>query len=156
MDGPLADAPIGLMMDSETKVQRLLEAYRAAFEAFDVSRIADHFSYPFLIASDGDEIDVTIIDSREAWIPQVERLVAVYRTIGVRSARAIRVRMTEFTPRLAQAIVRWRLIEGDGATLYDFDAAYTLADVGPEIRIIAIVHNETPRLRAMIERRRDR
>ena len=79
---------------------------------------------------------------------------AAYRAIGVRSAEVRELRVTELTPRLAQAAVRWGLIDGEGGRLYDFDAAYTLADLGQGMRITAIAHNETPRLRAFLERQR--
>jgi hypothetical protein len=42
----------------------------------------------------------------------------------------------------------------EGGRIYDFDASYTLADLGEGMRITAIAHNETPRLRALIERQR--
>jgi hypothetical protein len=136
------------------KVHEFLEVYRAAFEAFDVSAIAGLFAFPCQITSDAGEIEVTVVPTREAWASQIERLLAAYRAIGVRSAEAGELRVIELTPRLAQAAVNWRLIDGEGATLYDFDATYTLADLGQGMRITAIAHNETPRLRALVGRRR--
>jgi hypothetical protein len=46
------------------------------------------------------------------------------------------------------------LFDEQGRPIYDFDASYTLADLGEGMRITAIAHNETPRLRAVIERQR--
>jgi hypothetical protein len=126
-------------MGKRSKVRDFLDAYRAAFEAFDVSAIADLFSYPCQITADAGEIDVTLVPTREAWLPQIERLVAAYRAMDVRSADLVELRVFELTPRLALAAVRWRLIDREGATLYDFDAAYTLADLGQGMRITAIV-----------------
>lgn len=88
-------------MGELSKVRDFLHAYRSTFEAFDVSAIADLFSYPCQITADTGEIDVTMIPAREAWIPQIERLVAGYRAMDVRSAEALEHRVIELTPRLA-------------------------------------------------------
>jgi hypothetical protein len=89
---------------------------------------------------------------RETWLPQIERLVAAYRELGVRSAETLELQVIELTPRLAQATVHWGLVDHAGGPIYEFDASYTLADLGDGLRITAIAHNETPRLRAAIQR----
>jgi hypothetical protein len=141
-------------MHEPSAVQRCLDAYRAAFKAFDVSAIADLFSYPCQITTDVGEIEVTTVPTREAWVPQLERLVGAYRMIGVRSAEFMELSTSELTSRLAQATVHWGLVDADGQRLYDFTASYTLADRGEGLRIIAIAHNETPLLRAVLGRQR--
>lgn len=143
-------------MHEPSAVQRFLDAYRAAFEVFDVSAIADLFSYPCQITSDAGEIAITTVPTREAWVPQIERLVEAYRTIGVRSAEILELGTSELTPRLAQATVHWGLVDAGGQRLYDFTASYTLADRGEGLRISALAHNETPRLRAFLGRQRPR
>jgi len=90
-------------MGERSKVHDFLDVYRAAFEAFDVSAIADLFAYPCQITSDAGEIEVAVVPTHEAWASQMERLVAAYRKIGVRSAEAGELRVTELTPNLAQA-----------------------------------------------------
>jgi len=140
------------MMSKRSRADQFLDAYRAAFEASDVLAIADLFSYPCQVTSDAGEITVTTVRSREAWLPQIHRLLAAYRAIGVRSAQILELQMIELTPRLAQATVRWGPVDQEGAPIYEFDASYTLADLGEGMRITAIAHNETPRLRAALER----
>jgi hypothetical protein len=140
-----------LTTGARSTIQEFLGAYRTAFEAFDVAAIADLFSYPCQITSGDAEIAVATIPNRQAWVPQIERLVAAYRAIGVWSAEVLMLQVVEFTPRLAQAAVRWGLVDREGGRIYDFDASYTLADLGQGLRITAIAHNETPRLRASIE-----
>jgi hypothetical protein len=135
-------------------VRDFLDAYRAAFEAFDVPAIADLFSYPSQVTSDAGELAVTTVPTREAWIPQIERLFAAYRAVGVQAAEVLGLHVTYLTPRLAQATVHWGLVDEEGGRIYDFDASYTLADLGEGMRITAIAHNETPRLRASLERQR--
>jgi hypothetical protein len=137
-----------------SKVQEFLDAYCSAFEAFDVAAVADLFSYPCQIAGGEPEVTVTTLANRDVWLPQIERLLAAYRAIGVHSAEVRELRAVELTPRLAQAAVRWALLDQEREAIYDFDACYTLADFGQGMRITAIAHNETPRLRAAIDRRR--
>ncbi len=143
-------------MGKKEEVRDFVDAYRMAFDAFDPVAIADLFFYPCQITSDAGEISVVTVPTRDIWLPQIERLVEAYRSIGVRSAEVIELQVVELTPRLAQAAISWRLVDGSGQPLYDFDAAYTLGDPGTGLRIAAIAHNETPRLRAALARSRVR
>jgi hypothetical protein len=52
--------------------------------------------------------------------------------------------------------VHWALVDGADARIYEFDAAYTLADLGEGLRVTAIAHNETPRLLAALGGRQPR
>ena len=140
-------------MTEHSTVGDFLDAYRAAFEAYDAPAVADLFAYPCQISSDAGAVSVTTVPTRDAWLPQLERLLGGYQVIGVRSADVLEQRVTELTPRLAQADVRWRLVGGEERALYEFDATYTLADLGDGFRIAAIAHNETPKLRALLQRR---
>jgi hypothetical protein len=60
------------------------------------------FLLPRQAISDAGEIAVTTVPSREAWLPQIERLVAAYRAIGVASAQVLELQVIELTPRLVQ------------------------------------------------------
>jgi hypothetical protein len=132
---------------------RFLDAYQRAFEALDAPAIADLFLYPSHVTSDAGEVEVRAIPSREEWLPQVERLVGAYRAVGVRSAEARAVDSVTLTPLLTQVRVRWGLVDEVGDTIYEFDAAYTLAGIAGDFRIAALAHNELPRLRAAVEQR---
>jgi hypothetical protein len=132
-------------------IEKFLDGYRNAFETFDASAVADLFTYPCQITSDAGERPVTTVADREAWVGQLERLLDTYREIGVRSAEILDAQVTELGPRLVQATVRWRLLDHAGARIYDFDASYTLLDVGQGLRLAAIAHNETARLRAALD-----
>ncbi len=134
-------------------IQRFFDAHRARFEAYDAPGVADLFAYPCHVTSDVGEVTSATVATRDAWLPQVDRLLAGYRRIGVRSAAVLEQHVTALTERLAQVDVRWQLIGGEERALYDFDATYTLADLGDGFRIAAIAHNETPKLRALLERR---
>ncbi|HSL63945.1 MAG TPA: hypothetical protein VK874_04735 [Gaiellaceae bacterium] len=142
------------MAPERTGIEDFLDAYRNAFEAFDASAVADLFTYPCQITSDAGETSVTTVADRETWAGQLERLLDTYREIGVRSAEILDAQVTELSPRLVQATVRWRLLDRAGARIYDFDASYTLLDGGEGMRLAAIAHNETGRLRAAVEQGR--
>jgi hypothetical protein len=97
-------------------------------------------------------VDVSVA-SRDEWVGQIERLLAMYRAIGVHSARALHLSATELSPRLGRAEVHWALSDAAGGLLYDFHATYTLARLGDDWRIAAIAHDEIPRYRACLARR---
>jgi hypothetical protein len=88
-----------------------------------VEAIVDLFSYPCQITSDAGEVTVTTVGTREAWVPEVERLVSAFREIGVRSAAFLELYVIELTSRLAQVTVRWALADGKGRSIYDFEAS---------------------------------
>lgn len=142
------------MVSERHEIQDFLRAYRSAFEAFDASAVVDLFTYPCQITSDAGERPVTTVADREEWGGQLERLLDAYRQIDVRSAEILDAQVTELSPRLAQATVRWRLLDEAGARIYDFDASYTLLDIGQGMQLAAIAHNETARLRAALEQTR--
>ena len=140
-------------MTVENGAHEFFEAYRTAFEALDARTIGDFFAYPCQVTSDADRVTVQTVSSREAWTPVLEGLVGAYRRIGVQSAEMLELQVFALSPRLMQASVGWRLIDGKGRALYDFDSSYTVADLGEGWRITAIAHNEGPRLREQMPRR---
>ncbi len=145
-------------MSSETTpgVSAFFDSYRTAFERFDAPAIAGHFAYPSHVTSDTGTLALSTIASLEEWIGKIERLLGMYRAIGVSSARILDLAPTELSPRLVQAIVHWELHDGAGQLLYDFEAAYTLGEIDGKLRIAAIAHDEIPRYRACLARLRSR
>ena len=137
-------------MSDPSPITAFLDGYRAAFESFDTAAISDHFAYPFQVTSDAGEISVVTVPSRDAWLPQLERLVGTYRAIGVHTADVLELHVEELTPKLGQASVHWGLVTAARAPIYDFTASYTIANTGDGMRITAIAHNETPKLRAFV------
>lgn len=141
------------MPDLPADVARFFESYRTAFERFDAAAIADLFGYPTHVTSDGEEVGVLCIATRQEWIRQLDRLLAMYRELGVQSARLVGASVSTLSDRLVQATVRWALDDATGRLLYSFDATYTLGTVGGALRITAIAHNELPRYREALARR---
>ena len=134
----------------EQRVEAFLRSYRTAFEQLDSAQIAAHFAFPLHLASDSGEITLTVVPSLGDWLPQLERLVGAYRTIGLRSAQPEEARIQVVSPRLLQVQVRWRLLGGRGAELYTFTTGYTLAEEQEGLRIVALAHDELPLLRGRL------
>lgn len=133
-------------------VDAFFDSYRAAFERSDVSAIADHFAFPLHITSDAGQVAPLTVATRQDWIGIVQRLLAVRRAIGFSFARALNLVAIELSSRLIQAVVHWSLLDSAGGTLYDFNAAYSLATIDGVVRITAISHNEVPRYREYLAR----
>ena len=133
-------------------VARFFESYRAAFERYDSAAIADLFGYPTHVTSDGGEVSLACIATRQEWIRQLDRLLGMYREIGVHTARLAGGSASTLSDRLVQATVRWALEDAGGRLLYHFDAIYTLARIDGTLRITAIAHNELPRYREALAR----
>jgi hypothetical protein len=137
---------------SKRRAREFFETYRTAFERYDAAAIADLFAYPSHVTGDAAEVALTPVTSREAWVGQLERLLALYRAIGAVSARPAQLTVVELSPWVLQALVHWELTDQNGAALYDFQAAYTLVELGGALRISSVAHNEVPRYRACLAR----
>jgi hypothetical protein len=107
------------------------------------------------MTSDAGEVELTAAPARDEWRDQIERLIDMYRAIGVRSARILQMTSTDLSPRVAQTMIHWALRDGSGGDLYDFHALYTLVEVEGELRIGAIAHDEVPRAQDFMARRSD-
>jgi hypothetical protein len=123
------------------------ESYRVAFAHGDVGAILDHFAFPCHITSEAREVALTSIASREEGTRMVENLLAMYRDVGVSTARVLDLAAFEVSPRLHVALVHWSLDDARGARVYAFDASYTLASLDDVLRITTIAHNEILRYR---------
>jgi hypothetical protein len=76
----------------------------------------------------------------------IERVNEMYRAMGVRGAAIRELRVTDVSPQVALARVRWAL-RGDGdQPIYEFDAIYTLALFNAALKIVQVVsENEQPK-----------
>jgi hypothetical protein len=135
-----------------SSVHDFIDAYRRACEASDAAAMGDLFGYPCQVTGDNGRLTVTPFPSRDALAPAIGRILSGYRAIGVSRVQVLGLDVQELSPRLAHALVRWRLRDSHGMSLYEFGASYTLADLGEGWRITAIAHNETAHLRAAMQR----
>ena len=76
--------------DTFPRVQALLESYCLAFERFDTAAIAEHFIYSGYIASDGAEVMLISIASRQDCIEAVDKVIAMQRQLGAPSCTMYR------------------------------------------------------------------
>ena len=130
------------------RVQAFVASYAAAFEALDVDRIADHFTFPLHVAGEGRDVTVTAVATRDQWTGVLEGLVRRYTELRFRTARALDVATLPVSDRVAATSVRWQLVGADGP-LYEFTAIYMLVAMRDGYRICAIAHDEIARSRAL-------
>jgi hypothetical protein len=133
-------------------VKAFFEAYCAAFEALDVEAIADCVAYPSHIVSDGDDVTMIAMSNRQDCLTAMNRVVVLHRQLGAPSGRIHDLSILTLSPRLVQASLRMDVLDGGSRLLYDFQASYSLARFADAWRIVAIAHNQIPRLLRCIAR----
>lgn len=134
-------------------VKAFFQAYCAAFQALDVEAIANCVAYPSHIVSDGDEVTLIAIANRQQCLVTMSRVVELHRQLGAPSGRIHDLSITELSPRLAQASLTMEALDRASNHLYDFQATYSLARFSGEWRIVAIAHNQIPRLLRCVAQR---
>lgn len=128
-------------------VRAFFTSYCAAFIRQDAPAIAKHFAQEVHTTSDnGRDVDVNVASASE-WRQTIDRLLEMYRALGVGSVEATGLATDALSSRLVQARLRWALHDRAGRPLYEFDAMYTLARHTEIFRITAIAHNEIPQYR---------
>lgn len=137
-------------MPDESAAKAFIDRYRRTFETFDVDAITGCYAFPVLVVSQADDVTTTSVPAADGWRPQVERIVAAYRLLGVSGATVASLEIAAVAPGIAHATVTWSLHRASGEPVYDFTASYTLADLTEGTRIVAIAHDEAPKLRAAV------
>jgi len=137
-------------MPDSAAVGAFIQRYRATFASFNVDAIGACFAFPLLVTGEADAVSVVSVPAAEAWRPQLERITGAYRLLGITGAEVLDLRAVEVTPGIAHAVVHWSLRTADGAEAYAFTASYTLADLPGGTRIVAIAHDESPKLAAAV------
>jgi ketosteroid isomerase-like protein len=139
---------------SAEQVRAFLDAHAAAFHAFDKDAVADRYSYPAHVVTYNGGVRLLAVPTREAWTAVIERILEMYRAMGVRGAAIRALRVSDMSPQVALARVRWAL-QGDGdQPLYEFDATDTLALFDRELKIVQVVsENEQPKFLGVMRAR---
>ncbi|QOG21467.1 MULTISPECIES: hypothetical protein [Bradyrhizobium] len=134
-------------------VTAFFQTYCAAFEALDVEAIADCVAYPSHIVSDGEDVTLIAMSNRQECLAAMTRVVELHRQLGAPSGRVEDLSILELSPRLVQASLRMDVLDGTSNLLYDFRATYSLVKFAGAWRIVAIAHNQIPRLLRCIAQR---
>ena len=139
---------------SAEQVRAFLDGYASAFQRLDRDAVADRYSYPAHVVTYDGGVRLLAVPSREAWMVVIERILEMYRAMGVRGAAIRELRVSDVSPEVALARLRWAL-HGDGdRPLYEFDASYTLALFDGELRIVQVVsENEQPKFLGVMRAR---
>jgi hypothetical protein len=134
--------------DTVSGVIEFLGSYRSAFEKYHTDVILDHYIFPCTIISDTEVIKPSLLQTKEELRVGVEYVLSLHREIGYRSGQLLRLDITELSPRLTGMMLRSRMCGEKGRPLYEFQGFYSLAHTDAGFRIMAISHNQIPRLLA--------
>ncbi len=129
----------------------VIERYRAAFTNGDLDALMDCFAFPLQVLSvAGDEVSITTAQL-EQWPGVLARLLGAYERLGVTDCVPVSVDAAE--PLRAVSVVRvlWELRREDHEPVYDFTAVYTLARTQGPSRIVAVAHDELPKMQAALQ-----
>jgi hypothetical protein len=136
------------------RARAFLEAYASAFERMDKEAVADRYGYPAHAVTYDGGVGLVAVPTREAWTAVIERILEMYRAMGVRRAAMRDLRVTEVSAQVAQARLVWTLHGEGGRLLYEFEATYTLALLAGELKIVQVItENEQPKFRAVMSAR---
>lgn len=131
--------------------QQLMEQYRAAFMRADVRALVDCFTFPLQVVTVTDgEASPSVADGEE-WPGVIDSLLGAYKRLGVTDCVPLATEIIEPIDAVAVVRVNWALLREDSEPVYDFTAVYTLAQVAGRLRIVALAHDELPKMRAALQ-----
>lgn len=130
--------------------QELMEQYRAAFVRADVRALVDCFTLPLQVLTITDGAASSSVAYDEEWPGVLDRLLGAYKRLGVTDCIPLGVEITEPMDGMAVVRVHWTLQRADREQVYDFTAVYTLALITGRLRIVALAHDELPKMRAAL------
>jgi hypothetical protein len=131
-------------------VLAFLDAYRAAFEAFDAQAIVDLYALPAHVVSDGEPVALRPFADAGACLEGVQFVLDRHRRLGVRAGRVLEFDLLELASKIAVFRLRFEFHDGAGAPLYDYHGVYTLVPKGAGWGVAAISHDQIPRLTAAV------
>jgi hypothetical protein len=133
--------------------KELIEQYRDAFTSGDLERLLGFFRFPLQVVSVADGASVSVAQADE-WARVIARLLQTYEQLGVMSAVPLALDVSQPMDAVALVQVHWDLRGQGQRQIYDFTAVYTLVRAEGQLRIVAIAHDELPKLSAAMMARR--
>ncbi|MDP9283025.1 MAG: hypothetical protein M3P38_13105 [Chloroflexota bacterium] len=139
---------------SGDQARAFLEAYASAFQRQDKDAVADRYAYPAHVVTHNADVALVPVPSRDAWLVVIERILQMYRAMGVRRAAMVDLRVIDVSPQIAQAHLTWDLRGEGDKPLYEFEATYTLALFNDELKIVQVIsENEQPKFMGVMRER---
>jgi len=132
--------------------QEFMEQYRTAFVHADLSALIDCFVFPLQVVTVSHGEASSSVAYGEEWPGVLERLLGAYKRLGVADCIPLAVEVTEPMGAVAVMCVHWALQREDGEPVYDFTAVYTLVLASGRLRIVALAHDELPKMQAALQR----
>ena len=127
-----------------------MERYRSAFAHADADALVDCFDFPVQVVSvEGDRASVSV-SGRHDWPGVLDRLLGAYGRLRVADVIPLALEVSEPMDAIAIVRVHWALQREGGGTVYDFTAVYTLARRNDRLAIVAIAHDELPKLQGAL------
>jgi Domain of unknown function (DUF4440) len=126
----------------------VMERYRSAFVRRDIEALLDCFAFPVQIVGTFGSSASVLFATKDEWRGSIQNLLNSYERLGVTNAVPLSLDVSEPLPGTAVVALHWQLQRADGSPVYDFRAAYTLAWIEGNPRIVAIAHDELSKLRA--------
>lgn len=139
------------ILDAVTPLD-LVEKYRAAFARYDLVALVDCFAFPVQVVGVADSQAFVSTSGPDQWSDVLRGLLDAYAKLGVADAVPLALEISEPMDAVAIVHVHWALKRADGDPIYDFRASYTVARVAGECSIVAIAHDEMPKLRNAMSR----
>lgn len=131
--------------------QDFMDQYRTAFKQANLSALVDCFAFPLQVVSVADGEASSSVASVDEWPAVLERLLRAYKRLGVTDCVPAEVEITEPLDAVAVMRVQWALQRADREPVYDFTAVYTLALATGRLRIVALAHDELPKMRKALQ-----
>jgi hypothetical protein len=128
--------------------RELIEKYRSAFASADVEGLLDCFNFPLQVVSITKNRASVSVARTEDWPHVLNELLSSYERLSVAEPVPESLEVAEPIEGVAFVRVHWALQRANGDPVYDFKAVYTLAQTDSRFRIVAIAHDELPKLRA--------
>jgi hypothetical protein len=130
----------------------LITQYRDAFTRGDLERLLGFFRFPLQVVSVADGVSVSVAQ-RDEWTGVLARLLQTYEQLGVMDAVPRALDVSQPMDAVALVQVHWDLRGQGERPIYDFTAVYTLVRAEGRLRIVAIAHDELPKLSAAMKAR---
>ena len=131
---------VSAMTDISGKAEAFLNAYVAAFEAFDATRIAGFYHYPCLtMRGDGQVVTFATKDAVADFFASV---IETYRSDGMTTFVFSEMEATALGSGAASLTCRWRMLREDGSLIRTWRQSYVVACSNDEWTILSSVFHQ--------------